>query len=59
MKPGAFSISLNVKDLKTSKEFYEKFGLTTLLGNMDQNYQIMKNDKVLIGLFKGCLKVIF
>ena len=26
MELGAFSISLNVKDLKESKEFYEKLG---------------------------------
>jgi len=53
MKLGAFSISLNVKDLKTSKEFYEKLGFATLAGNMEQNYLIMKNDKALIGLFQG------
>lgn len=51
MKLGAFSISLNVKDLKTSKEFYEKLGFSVLAGNMEQNYLIMKNDKALIGLF--------
>ena len=53
MKLGAFSISLNVKDLKTSKEFYEKLGFTILGGSMDQNYLIMKNDNALIGLFQG------
>lgn len=30
MKLGAFSISLNVKDLKTSKEFYESLGYNIL-----------------------------
>lgn len=53
MKLGAFSISLNVKDLKASKEFYEKLGFDVLGGNMEQNYLIMKNDKALIGLFQG------
>jgi len=53
MKLGAFSISLNVKDLKTSKEFYEKLGFSVLTGRMEQNYLIMKNDKALIGLFQG------
>ena len=53
MKLGAFSMSLSVKDLKTSKEFYEKFGFTILGGSMEQNYLIMKNENSLIGLFQG------
>ncbi len=53
MKLGAFSISLNVKDLKTSKEFYEKLGFNMFAGSMEQNYLIMKNDNALIGLFQG------
>ena len=53
MKLGAFSISLSVKDLKTSKEFYEKFGFTILGGSMEKNYLIMKNENSLIGLFQG------
>src|SRR5688500_8830675 len=53
MKLGAFSISLSVKDLKTSKEFYENLGFTTLGGGMEQNYLIMKNENSLIGLFQG------
>ena len=53
MKLGAFSISLSVKDLKTSKEFYEKLGFNAFAGSMEQNYLIMKNDKALIGLFQG------
>lgn len=53
MKLGAFSVSLNVKDLKTSKEFYEKLGFKQFAGSMEQNYLIMKNDNALIGLFQG------
>ncbi len=53
MKLGAFSISLSVKDLKTSKEFYEKLGFDDFAGSMEQNYLIMKNDNALIGLFQG------
>lgn len=53
MKLGAFSISLNVKDLSTSKAFYEKLGFTILGGSMEQNYLIMKNENALIGLFQG------
>lgn len=53
MKLGAFSISLNVKDLKISKEFYEKLGFNAFAGGMEQNYLIMKNGNALIGLFQG------
>lgn len=53
IKLGAFSISLNVKDLKTSKEFYEKLGFTQLGGAMEKNYVIMKNGNALVGLFQG------
>ncbi|MBK9734338.1 MAG: VOC family protein [Saprospiraceae bacterium] len=53
MKLGVFSISLSVKDLKTSQDFYEKLGFITFAGSMKQNYLIMKNDKALIGLFQG------
>jgi len=53
MQLGAFSVSLSVKDLKTSKEFYEKLGFSTFGGNIDHNYLIMKNGSTLIGLFYG------
>ena len=53
MKLGAFSISLNVKDLKQSKLFYENLGFTVFGGSMDLNYLIMKNEDTLIGLFQG------
>lgn len=53
MKLGAFSISLSVKDLNASKEFYEKFGFAVFGGDMNKNYLIMKNGNALIGLFHG------
>jgi len=53
MKLGSFSISLSVKDLKTSKEFYEKAGFEVFAGSMEMNYLIMKNGNALIGLFQG------
>jgi catechol 2,3-dioxygenase-like lactoylglutathione lyase family enzyme len=53
MKLGAFSISLNVKDLKISKEFYENLGFTIFGGEMNHNYLIMKNGDTIIGLFHG------
>ncbi|MBN8577473.1 MAG: VOC family protein [Cytophagales bacterium] len=53
MKLGAFSISLNVKDIKASKKFYESLGFTVLGGDLKMNYLIMKNGNALIGLFQG------
>lgn len=53
MKLGAFSVSLNVKDLKASKEFYENLGFVVFAGEIERNYLIMKNGKALIGLFQG------
>lgn len=49
---------LRVKDLKTSKEFYENLGFTIFGGGMEMNYLIMKNENVLIGLFQGMFKAI-
>lgn len=53
MKLGAFSISLNVKDIQSSKDFYEKLGFQVLGGDINQNWLIMKNEHCLIGLFQG------
>ena len=53
MKLGAFSISLAVKDLQKSREFYEKLGFSKYAGDMERNYLIMKNESTLIGLFQG------
>lgn len=53
MQLGAFSISLAVKDIKASKEFYEKLGFEKFGGDIDQNWLIMKNGDHIIGLFQG------
>jgi len=53
MKPGAFSISLSVKDLEASKSFYEKLGFSVFGGNTAQHWLIMKNGDHIIGLFQG------
>jgi catechol 2,3-dioxygenase-like lactoylglutathione lyase family enzyme len=53
MKLGAFSISLSVKDLDASKQFYEKLGFSVLAGEKDKKYLIMKNEDSLVGLFQG------
>lgn len=53
MKLGAFSISLSVKDIMASKEFYESLGFIVFAGDIKNNYLIMKNEDSLIGLFQG------
>lgn len=52
MKLGAFSISLSVKDLEVSKEFYQNLGFTVYAGDMEKKYLIMKNGNALVGLFQ-------
>ena len=56
MELGAFSISLKVKDIKKSVEFYEKLGFTYKAGNIDQNWIVLKNGSSVIGLFQGYIE---
>jgi predicted lactoylglutathione lyase len=53
MKLGAFSISLSVKDITASKQFYENLGFKVFAGSLEKKYLIMKNENALIGLFQG------
>jgi lactoylglutathione lyase len=53
MELGAFSISLAVKDIAASKEFYEKLGFSVFGGDITQNWLILKNGDHVIGLFQG------
>lgn len=53
MELGAFSVSLSVKDIGASREFYEKLGFVPVGGDPDQNWQILRNGEVTIGLFQG------
>lgn len=53
MQLGAFSISLAVKDIKASKDFYEKLGFKEFGGDITQNWLILKNGDHVIGLFQG------
>ncbi|MDJ0792678.1 MAG: VOC family protein [Woeseiaceae bacterium] len=53
MKLGAFSVSLAVKDLAVSRDFYEKLGFEKFGGDPEHNYLIMKNGDHVIGLFQG------
>lgn len=52
MNLGTFSISLTVKDIKISREFYEKLGFTKVGGDEAQNWLIMGSGTTKIGLFQ-------
>ena len=53
MELGAFSVSLTVKDLARSREFYEKLGFSVFAGEQAENWLILKNGSTVIGLFQG------
>ena len=52
MNLGSFSISLAVKDLARSRNFYEKLGFTVFTGD-GQQWQILRNGSTVLGLFQG------
>lgn len=53
MQLGAFSVSLSVKDIATSRSFYEALGFTTMGGDQAQGWLIMRNGPAIVGLFQG------
>ena len=53
MNLGAFSVSLAVKDIIASRDFYQKLGFTRFHGDESQGWLIMKNADHVIGLFQG------
>ena len=50
---GAFSVSLAVKDLQASRAFYEKLDFEVVGGDAAQNWLILRNGTVTVGLFQG------
>ena len=50
---GAFSVSLIVKNLPASRAFYEKLDFEVVMGDATQNWLILRNGSVTIGLFQG------
>jgi len=52
MELGAFSISLSVADLGTSRSFYENLGFTTTGGD-GETWSILVNGPAIVGLFHG------
>jgi lactoylglutathione lyase len=53
MELGNFSLSLVVKDIKLSKAFYEKLDFKEVGGKIEQNWIVLQNGTVRIGLFQG------
>jgi len=56
MDLGAFSISLAVKDIEASREFYEKFGFKVFGGDASQKWLVLKNGEHIIGIFEGMIE---
>jgi len=48
---GNFSVSLTVKNLGASREFYEKLGFRKIAGDPAQNWLVLQNETSTIGLF--------
>ena len=53
MQLGNFSVSLAVKDIEASRQFYEKLGFAVFGGDQSQGWLILKNGDAVIGLFQG------
>ena len=53
MELGAFSVSLAVKDIAASRDFYTRLGFTVIGGDQAENWLILQNGAATIGLFQG------
>lgn len=53
MNLGSFSVSLAVKDVAASRDFYAKLGFEEIGGSADDNWLIVRNGEHVIGLFQG------
>ena len=53
MELGRFSVSLSVKDLATSRAFYEALGFAQVFGEPEKGWIILQNGEAKIGLFHG------
>jgi len=53
MDLGNFSVSLSVKDLAASRDFYEKLGFETYMDFATEGWVIVRNATATVGLFQG------
>jgi catechol 2,3-dioxygenase-like lactoylglutathione lyase family enzyme len=57
LKLGAFSVSLNVKNIEKSAEFYRILNFKEIGGNIEQKWLILQSSEGhIIGLFEGMLQ---
>lgn len=56
MHLGAFSISLNVKDLAKSAEFYEALGFEAFHGTAKDGWMMLRMGDTVLGLFGGFIE---
>lgn len=56
MSIGKFSVSLAVKDINKSYDFYTKLGFSNVGGDINQKWVILRNDDCTIGLFQDMLE---
>lgn len=54
MQLGAFSLSLSVKNIEASRDFYAKLGFAPIAGEASQRWLILRNaEGISLGLFQG------
>lgn len=53
MEVGAFSMSLAVKNIDASRQFYAHLGFLPVAGDADEHWLILRNGDHVIGLFEG------
>jgi catechol 2,3-dioxygenase-like lactoylglutathione lyase family enzyme len=53
MDLGSLSVSLAVRDIRASRDFYAKLGFQEIGGNVEENWLILRNRDHVIGLFQG------
>lgn len=53
MELGNFCLSLSVKDLAVSRDFYERLGFAVRAGDAAQGWLVLKGPSLVIGLFQG------
>ena len=56
MKSMVCSISLNVKDIAKTRDFYEKKGFQVFFGDISQYWLLMKKGDFIIGLFQRMME---
>ena len=56
MDLGSFSVSLTVKDIEISRDFYAKLGFAPVAGDIEEKWLILRNGDHVIGLFQDMFK---